>query len=154
MEDWIRTILEVGVPIVAAVIGFIVAQDRLKERQRELAATITTLRQELFERCKKIEDRLDDLPVGFKLEINTHKDDIEEKVDENKKDVDRRMRELRNDLKELREKIDRTRESSSDFAKEAELAKVVMEMNGRFETIIRAIGKLEGTMYNERRTDR
>jgi uncharacterized membrane protein YgaE (UPF0421/DUF939 family) len=124
--------------------GWLLAQERFKERTRQLRTEVDALSKELSHSVAKIEQRLDSLPQGFKLEIGTHRGDIDDSIEE-----------LKEKLEKLTDKIDRTRDSSSDFAKEAELAKLVFEVNARFETIMRAIGTLEGSIFNERgRRDR
>ena len=144
MDEWVKLALEIGTPIIAAIIGYIVLLERLRDRQREQEKALHSLKAELEKSIDKIEERIDNLPNGFKLEIGTHRDDL-----------DGSIRELKSDIEKVRDKVERIRDSSSDFAKEAELAKFVFEVNDRFEKIVRAIGNLEGTLYNERgRRDR
>lgn len=139
MDIWLRVLLEVGVPLFLAGGGWLLAQERFKERSRLQALEVAELRKELYGRVEKIELKIENLPSGFKLEISGHRDDLEDQIEE-----------VKHELEKLTDKLERTRDSSSDFAKEAELAKLVFEVNSRFETIVRAIGKLEGTIYNER----
>lgn len=162
MEEWLKLALEISVPVIAGIVSFIVGAALLKERHARLEKDFLDAKKELIARCDRIDSKLESMPTGFRLEIGTHKDDLndlEHRVDslEQSKDatgdgVRMTVRGLKSEVKELREMLDRVRDSSTDFAKEAELAKVMMEMNDRFQKIQNAIGQLQGMIYN-RRTD-
>lgn len=61
-----------------------------------------------------------------------------------KADIARDLQSIKDDVLEMKDAIEEFRKSSTDFAKDAELAKFIMEQGARWERIQHAIGRIEG----------
>lgn len=121
MDGW-DIVRFIGLPVLGLVGGWIGAAARIAHKVRELEAALPILKS------------------GLKLEVDGHKDSMGLLVAD-----------LRRDLEKLERDIDRFRDSSSDYAKDAELAKFMMEVNDRWQQMQRTLGEIIGEMRAQNR---
>lgn len=125
--DWLVLAEKVAVPATTAVGAFVGAALRFKARIDKLEKDFGVL-VSLFEDTKK----------GWKFELTDFKEEMYEELGK-----------LRNQLDKYESELDRFRDSSVDFAKDAELATFVTEQQKQWQAIQRTLGKIEGMIERQ-----
>lgn len=158
MDDTTKLIVEKALtPILSGALGFAGAAFRFYLHVRDLDADVKTFKKslksfttsqiahgtqladivrrleiverlELAQALKDHEDALSSLSAGMRLEIQSHRHDLEELI------------------AEVRSSIRSVEDSSHDFAKEAALAQFMSQQATRWEQIQRTLGRIEGLM--------
>ena len=111
----------VAPPIVAVVGGWLGSAWRMGSRVRKVEG-----------KTKLLDAKIEALKAGFRLEIDTLKNDDIEELDQ--------------DLKKLTEALGRIRASQSDYTKEAAFAQFMIQEHERWERVQRTLGRMEGVM--------
>lgn len=123
-----------------AVIGFVAGKLSVVGKISAIQNSLLSL----AENVKNLKnDDIKNIKDGFRLELDNHYDDVKEKFDR-----------LERELEEHQRFIDSWRDSKADYAKEAALAKFMMEVTTRWETISGVLGEIRGEMRRVRESQR
>lgn len=126
--EWAAILKDVVLPVGAAIASVFVAALRFASRLTKIETDFAALKVH-FENTQK----------SWKLDLESFESDYEA-----------RMKDLKQETKETDGRLSRFRESSTDFAKEAELAKFIEEQQRQWQAIQRTLGQIEGSLKDRR----
>lgn len=113
--------------------GYVLQQTSIGTQLAGILRRLDMLEQ--YEIEQKIGAQIDDLKRAMKLEIDSHRDDLETMI------------------REVRANIRTVEDSSHDFAKEAALAQFMSQQAQRWEQIQRTLGRIEGFLKRSEHDD-
>lgn len=122
--EWTHVAKDIVIPIGSATVAVLVTAFRLASRFTTLESGFAGLKK-TFEDTQK----------AWKLDLDTFEGEVEEKI-----------KELRRELEQTEDRLARFRDSSTDFAKEAELARFIEEQQRSWKEIQRTLGQIEGAL--------
>lgn len=126
--EWTHLAKDIVIPIGSAAVAVLVTVFRLASRFTTLESGYAGLKKQ-FEDTQK----------AWKLDLETFEGEIEEQI-----------KELKRELEQTEDRLARFRDSSTDFAKEAELAKFIEEQQRSWKEIQRTLGQIEGALKARR----
>lgn len=126
--DWGALIDKGAAPTLAAVGGWVGAALRLRERMGTVEKDFDALR----------------LAVG--KQISEFKDEQKKHLEKVESQFEKKLEELREEFEEYERSLGQFRASSTDFAKDAELAHFIEEQQRQWQTIQRTLGQIEGML--------
>lgn len=115
--DWLTIGKNFGLPVVGALGGWIATSMGVKGRVQKVEAGLTALRK------------------GWRLELDSARNDTEDKLDE-----------LKKQLNELQKQFQEWQRESSSFASDEEMSRFIEETQKQWQLIQRTLGQIEGMM--------
>jgi Tfp pilus assembly protein PilO len=106
-----------GLPVAGAVAGWVFTSMKVKDRVRKLEQGLVALRK------------------GWRLELDSHKEEATAMAEA-----------LKKELKELEEKLETFQRESKSFASDEEMNRFIEETQRQWQQIQRTLGQIEGWM--------